>query len=80
MSRSLRTEWLSFSHQVIPHDAERAQITEMRRAFYAGAIAAISMLDEISRADLNTEDEATRLTALWSELEAYRRDLKAGKA
>ena len=49
---SLVNEWTRFAGRVIPLDASDIQRTEMRRAFYAGAIAVIDITSaiEIGRA------------------------------
>lgn len=70
----LLEEWNSFRANVIPVNASEIQITEMRRAFYAGAVATFAMQKKAAG------DIPEMLEDLLDELSQYHRDVKEGKA
>ena len=72
--------WESYCAEVVPLGARAVQITECRRAFYAGGLALFSsimaMLDpgtEPTEADLN------KLTEIENELKQFGKDVLKGK-
>lgn len=78
--RSVKDEWQEYALAVIPVDAPREQRTEMRRAFYAGMIAAIFLLDEASADGINVDEGVQHLTRIKDELMQFNEDVKAGRA
>jgi hypothetical protein len=56
---SISDEWTRFAGNVIPLDASDIQRTEMRRAFYAGAIALIDITSAI--AEIPDENTGVRI-------------------
>jgi hypothetical protein len=82
MKRLLMEEqWNEFARLVLPGDASALQKRDMRRAFYAGGVAIIFQIAaafppnaEATEADLQLMDD------LQQELNAFVRDVKAGKA
>lgn len=62
--RPIREEWKAFRRELVPANAPRAQVVETRRAFYAGAGAAVAVMvegvsddPETTQADLNLMDQ-----------------------
>lgn len=56
---AISRHWQSFQDRVVPKDAPPVQVREMRRAFYAGAMAAITEM-----AYAGTLDEAAAVKHL----------------
>jgi hypothetical protein len=77
--KNIEKHWRSFRENVIPHDAPEIQVTESKRAFYAGAIVMFCKMQCVVGMG---PDEAGvgRLEALQKEFVEYARDLMDGKA
>lgn len=74
----LAIAWSSFSAKVIPADAPDLQRREMRRAFYAGASAALSAMVNIGvGSPLNRQD---RIEGVLAESADFGRQVQAGTA
>lgn len=76
----IREQWESFERQVIPIGASAIQRQEMRRAFYAGAIALFSSILSILDPGTEPTDRDLRvMDALKAEMDDWERRLKAGE-
>lgn len=65
MKRLLMAEIFDdYRRNVIPADAKAVQITECKRAFYAGAVAVIGLMDKIA----DSPNEAREAESLWKEI------------
>lgn len=71
-------QWNSYMRGVIPKDAPRVQIQECRRAFYAGAQAAMGTFLVVGSEDVSEEQGAEWLEALRLELDAFGDAVLAG--
>lgn len=73
--------WERYSEKVLPRGAGEVQVTETRRAFYAGGTAlfyaVMAMLEPGSEP---TEADMRAMTALRDELDAFAAALVAGRA
>ena len=49
MAHSIEARWKNFREKVIPAGAGEAQVNDMRRAFYGGAMVALSLSIEASK-------------------------------
>jgi hypothetical protein len=73
---SIEAEWRCYREMVIPPAASDAQLVEMRRAFYAGAMIAFQAMVQCSRCgDTEREKEAAahHLLTLKEQVEAFGR-------
>jgi hypothetical protein len=78
--RSLAETWLSYQ-KILPADAGEIQITETRRAFYAGATALWSLIMSTLDPGLDpTDAELKRMDALDAELTAFQQAVRDGRA
>lgn len=75
---NLEKQWNIFRMVVIPHDASQIQLTEMRRAFFAGA--ACTMTEVMEAVDKGMEDGVNHLNALHTEIIQFGIDVAQGKA
>jgi hypothetical protein len=78
--KSINGEWESYRTQVLPKDAPPIQIMECRRAFYAGSEAFFRCVFDVSGDDVSEDAGAEYLETLNQELQAFGRDVGAGKA
>ena len=70
----LETEWINYRNAVVPRDAGSTQLTESRRAFYAGAWAFYSLL--MHSLEPGLEDTPNDL-ALMEKLDAEMREFQS---
>ena len=73
MNNTLDSEWKVFVELVMPNDASTIQYTEMRRAFYSGAICMLNILNEAALQDLETFNKQTDL--LMKEIQLFGREI-----
>ena len=59
---SLADYWIHFRNNCIPTNAGKQQITEMRRAFYAGAFALRTLFEGQPENDAEAEKDTIRLS------------------
>jgi hypothetical protein len=77
----IETEWRNFAERVLPADAPDVQRVEMRRAFYAGAIALFhALVTGMDPGDETTDADLARMDSIKAEFDRYMADLKAGRA
>jgi hypothetical protein len=73
--------WDDYRVVVMPPDAPSVQVTECRRAFYAGAQSLLSaILASLSPGDEPAAADEEYLEAVHDELLRFRADLKEGRA
>jgi hypothetical protein len=79
--KKLSELWQSYADHVIPPTASPIQRQETRRAFYAGATALFNGVTAgLTEGPEPREEDVRALEALSEELEAFARDIQAGKA
>lgn len=79
--KSIAAEWAEFSARLYPPGTSTVQLTECRRAFYAGVTSLYFMLlTQVSPGDEVTEADEDMLKGVNAELEQYANDLEAGRA
>lgn len=67
--KTINSEWLSYLHGVVPHNASQVQITETQRAFYAGAWSYfIIVMDSLSNNIPPTLEDVQTLIRLRNEV------------
>lgn len=72
--------WADFRRKVVPIAAPPVQVTEMRRAFYAGAGALFSeLIRMLDPGTEPTEADLRKMDAIAMELEQFFAEVKAGK-
>lgn len=79
---TLAAEWAEFERMMIlnPLNAGEAQRQEMRRAFYAGALAAFALLIGMGDDSVDEAEGTALLDAVQKELAAFQRDVASGRA
>jgi hypothetical protein len=77
----IETEWRNFAEAVLPVNASTVQHVEMRRAFYAGAVALFAALvTGMDPGDEPTEMDLAKMDSIKAEFDRYEADLKARRA
>ncbi len=77
----LETEWMSYRNAVIPRGAPSVQLTESRRAFYAGAAAFYSIvLNRMTPGSEPSDEDVALMRKLDQELKDFRRRVEVGQA
>lgn len=71
MTKQFQEQWEEYDRRVIPLNAPPTQRREMRRAFYAGAVALFSLVQALGDEDISEEAGAKALEALQAELESF---------
>lgn len=70
--------WRSYRINVLPPRCSPVQETETKRAFYAGAFAALSELDATASTDIPEAQQIDRLQAMMLELIAFQQSVVKG--
>ena len=70
--------WRSYRMNVLPARCSPVQETETKRAFYAGAFAALSELDATASTDIPEDQQVDRLQAMMLELIAFQQSVVKG--
>lgn len=78
--RTIAQQWTQFERLVMPQGASALQRQEMRRAFYAGFQASLTVGVEIAAADLSDEAGAAVLQGLHEECQSFCAEIQAGRA
>lgn len=74
-------EWWSFTAAAIPSTAGPVQRQEMRRAFYAGALAVLhGLMESLDPGDEPTAEDFDRMSRLEAELQAFGEAIQRGEA
>jgi hypothetical protein len=71
MPRIVGTQWDNYRALVIPKTASETQITETRRAFYAGALLVYEAVVRIGEHDISEEAGLTILDTIGAEIRAF---------
>lgn len=74
------TKWESFAAAVLPKDVHPVQVQEMRRSFYAGARAMLSLVQQVSPDEVSEDAGVVMLELLTMELDAFNEAVKGGRA
>jgi hypothetical protein len=78
--RLIDKQWLSYRRSVIPEKAPMIQITESRRAFFAGAQALLATIMGILEPGVEaTPGDLATMVAISAELDQFAVDVKAGR-
>lgn len=79
--RKLLKEWESYRQNVLPKPVSAVQVTETRRAFYAGAQALLMLIvSHVTIGEEITEEDELLMLELTQELTQFFADVKQGKA
>ncbi len=77
--RLIEESWLSYREQVIPKDAPAMQVTECRRAFYAGARGLFStIMNILEPGEEATDGDLATMSSIEAELNRYVAQVRAG--
>lgn len=79
-TRTIQQQWESYLRDVIPVGASALQISECRRAFFAGARGMFSSLQEASADPVSEDDGVVELEKLNQELQTFVTDVAEGRA
>ena len=69
--RTIRDHWMEYRIGVLPKTAPQVQVTECRRAFFAGAMAFFTLMNEASADPKSEEQGAAELEKLHQELMGF---------
>ena len=75
---TIQTEWISFAEQCIPNDAPLIQLQETKRAFYAGALKTVFLVEKTSEYDDATAQ--LMVNTICDELSQFQKDVEEGHA
>jgi hypothetical protein len=77
--RLIELAWLSYQRDVIPRNAPEVQVTESRRAFYAGAQALFhTIINILEPGSEPTDNDLQTMTLIQQELKRFGDQVKAG--
>ena len=76
--RTIAGAWKSYSAVLAP-TAGAVQRQETKRAFYAGAISLLGLLDELSTPEVSEDAGMAVLASLHQEARSYGADIQAGR-
>lgn len=74
LENQIGTQWSDFEAKVVPASAGLAQRLEMKRAFFAGAVTLLGIMDKINSLRLPEDQEADQLDGIERELKRFSRD------
>lgn len=72
MTPRIQQAWNDYLQAVVPAGAPAVQITESKRAFFAGALAAFTVYHEIGEPEVSEDEGVERLESLYQELIAFK--------
>lgn len=79
--KRLEAAWMLYRAAVIPADANKVQVRESRRAFFAGAQALLHEQVDLLGPDAEvTETDLRKMDELHSELQQFAADVQGGMA
>jgi hypothetical protein len=78
--RTIAQHWAAFERLVLPADCGPVQRQEMRRAFYCGAHAVLTITLEISSAEVSEDAGAAILEGLHDECRRFATDVQERRA
>ena len=77
---TVKGAWESFEAHVIPADSPLVQVQECRRAFYAGAMAMLSMCESVGETGVSEDEGVRRLEGWRKECERFIAMMNMGRA
>lgn len=81
MANRIGDEWELFKRAVMPADAPAVQVSEMRKAFYAGATALVGVLMRSLKSGVEpTDADLVMMDEIADELNQFQRRVAAGAA
>lgn len=80
MRVTIRDAWDSYRVNVLPRDAPPVQVSECRRAFYAGVWAMVNVNMRIGEDSVGEAEAMGILVAITEECESFSLDVQRGKA
>lgn len=80
MTNRIQAAWDTYLREVVPLGAPAVQITESKRAFFAGAQALLGVVLELGDDDSPEDEGVEVLEALRLELEAFKDSVVGGRA
>ncbi len=80
MAGTIREDWESFATAVLPSNASAVQRREMRRAFYGGAWAALTLMVDLGEPSVSVDEGADGLDRLLRECVAFNDQIRKGEA
>lgn len=75
---TIQSSWESYQSQVIPKDAPTVQITETRRAFYAGCQTILGIMYGIGDASISEDAGVEMIETLHQECQLFLSGIKGG--
>lgn len=69
--RTIQEQWESYLNVVLPKNAPQIQVTECRRAFYAGAQAMMTVFTSIGEPDISEDAGVALIEGFNSELSSF---------
>lgn len=73
--RTIQKHWEGYKNLVLPPHASDIQIEECRRAFYAGAISCLNVMDSVGDESISENAGVEIIEGLHQELESFASDL-----
>jgi len=77
---TVQEQWGSFSKIAIPKDAPDVQVTEMRRAFYAGVESMLRIQLAIGDAEISEDDAMAMLEGVYDECRRFAAEVARGSS
>lgn len=74
LTKTVLSEWLSYSG-ILPPDVSQIQLTETRKAFYAGVVSALALLNETNTPDVSLDEGVAYLERLHHECEVFNKEV-----
>jgi hypothetical protein len=75
----IETAWRSYAAEVIPPGAPEVQLSETRRAFYAGVFSLLEIVKVLGTDAVSEEAGVFRMEMIDQEIQQFYRDVKEGK-
>ena len=69
--KTIREQWEEFRGKTMPHTVGMTQLTETKRAFYAGAAAMLFGMVELGQSKLSEDEGAKKLDEYQAEIMNY---------
>jgi len=78
LNKTVHGAWLSYRMIVMRSDVPQVQVTETRRAFYAGVLMMLNLLDEVSTPDVSEDEGAAYIERLAQECRDFTKKIGTG--
>ena len=76
---TIQSNWEDFVRRVIPEDASKIQVQEMKRSFYAGAASILNITFYLGGKNIPQEAGVIMLESLHEECRQFAKDVTEGK-